>query len=245
MADQKQHSSSAMTHNSGETSPKPIPELSTYVTTDPQEVTDAHRLVADSVAQQRQLAARAIIFHPVWLGAMLAVIAVIYKIMYHERSDLALVGTTGAGCVMAGLMVVRVCTGGYIDHAERVGTRAWLEGTDEHQDAKAQQSEQKIIVTKFGETIIGALIVKKVRDGRNVRGVIRGWTVLQRYRGKGVGKGLLEEAVQLCQRNGWKNLEFDAEHANAKRILPAIFDGPFEKREMRARRALEKSQRRK
>jgi GNAT superfamily N-acetyltransferase len=211
-----------------------IPELSTYVATEADEILSAHRLVADSVAQQRQLAARAIIFHPLWLGVMVAVIGVVYQMLYHDSSDLALIATTGAGCVMAGLTVVRLFTGGYIEHAEQVGTKAWLE--DEGGDAQ----EQAILVTKFGEQIIGALIVTGVREGRKVHGVIRAWTVRQKYRGKGVGSGLLEEAIQLCQKRRWKGPEFDEEHANAKRVLPSVFNGPFERREKRARAALEK-----
>lgn len=213
----------------------PIPELSIYIATDPDEVLSAHRLIADSVAQQRQLAARAIIFHPVWLGAMLAVFAVVYKWLYHDSSDLPLIGTTGAGCVMAGLTLVRLWTGGYIEHAEHVGTRAWLEGAEESGGDK-----QEILVTKFGEKIIGALVVKGVQEGRKVHGVIRAWTVTQRYRGKGVGSGLLEEAMLVCQKRRWKGPEFDEEHANAKKVLPSLFNGPFERRERRARGALEK-----
>lgn len=216
-----------------------IPELSTYVATDADEILSAHRLVADSVAQQRQIAGRAIIFHPVWLGAMVAVIAVVYKMLYHDSSDLPLIATTSAGCVMAGLTVVRVFTGGFIDHAEHVGTRAWLE------DKEGEGQEQEVLVTKFGEQIIGALIVKGVREGRKVHGVIRAWTVRQKYRGKGVGSGLLEEAIQLCQKRRWKGPEFDEEHANAKRVLPSLFNGPFERRERRARGALEKLARKK
>lgn len=213
-----------------------IPELSTYIATEPEDIRAAHKLIADSVAQQRQLAARAVIFHPVWLATMVAVFGIVYKLLYHDPSDLPLIGTTGAGCVMAGLTVVRVFTGGYIEHAERVGTRAWLEGDEQ---------EQEILVTKFGESIIGTVVVRGVRDGRKVHGVIRGWTVHQKYRGKGVGMGLLEEAVSLCQKKRWRGPEFDEEHANAKRVLPGWFNGPFEKRERRARGALEKLLKRK
>ncbi|GLI80461.1 hypothetical protein PoHVEF18_008816 [Penicillium ochrochloron] len=215
--------------------PTAIPELSTYVATDADEILAAHRLIADSVAQQRQLAARAVIFHPVWLGAMAAVFAVVYKLLYHDSSNLPLIGTTGAGCVMAGLTLVRVFTGGYIEHAEHVGTRVWLEEED-----GSENDEQEIVVTKFGEKVIGALVVRGVREGRKVHGVIRAWTVQQKYRGKGVGTGLLEEAIQICQKRRWKGPEFDEEHANAKKVLPGLFNGPFERRERRARGALEK-----
>jgi GNAT superfamily N-acetyltransferase len=166
---------------------------------------------------------------------MAAVFAVVYKLLYHDSSDLPLIGTTGAGCVMAGLTLVRVFTGGYIEHAEHVGTRAWLEEED-----GSEKDEQEIVVTKFGEKVIGALVVRGVREGRKVHGVIRAWTVQQKYRGKGVGTGLLEEAIQICQKRRWKGPEFDEEHANAKKVLPGLFNGPFEKRERRARGALEK-----
>lgn len=212
-----------------------IPELTTYIATESEDIRSAHKLIADSVAQQRQLAARAVIFHPVWLAAMVAVFGVVYKLLYHDSSDLPLIGTTGAGCVMAGLTVVRVFTGGYIEHAERVGTRAWLEG-----DEEGSSDEQEILVTKFGESIIGTVVVRGIRDGRKVHGVIRGWTVHQKYRGKGVGMGLLEEAVLLCQKKRWRGPEFDKEHANAKKVLPGLFNGPFEERERRARGALQK-----
>ncbi|KAF3388363.1 hypothetical protein F1880_004574 [Penicillium rolfsii] len=211
-----------------------IPELSTYVATDADEIVAAHRLIADSVAQQRQLAARAVIFHPIWLGAMGAVFAVLYKLLYHDSSDLPLIGTTGAGCVMAGLTLVRVLTGGYIEHAEHVGMRAWLKEED-----GSEKDEQEMIVTKFGDKIIGALVLRGVREGRKVHGVIRAWTVQQKYRGKGVGMGLLEESIQICQKRRWKGPVFDDEHANAKRVLPGVFNGPFERRERRARGALE------
>lgn len=224
--------------------PKEIPELKTYPLTpnDKDTLIPALRLIADSVAQQRQTAARALIFHPLWLSIMVIVIAVVYKALYAGPADLPLIGTTSAGCVMAGLLVVRGLTGGYIEEAERVGRWEWLfpsRSTDS--STGTEGGEQVVLVTQFGERIIGAVVLRGVRaaDG-NVTGVIRAWTVERRYRGKGVGVGLLEEAVEMCKEKGWEGPVFDEEHANAKRVLPGLFNGGFERREKWARGVLER-----
>ncbi|GFF86846.1 hypothetical protein IFM53868_04947 [Aspergillus udagawae] len=219
-----------------------IPELKSYPATTKEDLIPALRLIADSVAQQRQTAARALIFHPLWLSAMAALIAIVYKVLYTDSSDLPLIGTTSAGCVMAGLLVVRGITAGYIEEAERVARWEWLfprSSTGTEGEVKGQ--EQEVLVTKFGERIIAAIVLRGVPadEKGKVTGVIRAWTVERRYRGKGVGVGLLEEAVGLCREKGWEGPEFDDEHANAKRVLPGLFNGRFERREKWARKVLE------
>ncbi|GIK07799.1 hypothetical protein Aspvir_003468 [Aspergillus viridinutans] len=218
--------------------PQEIPELKTYPATTKDDLIPALRLIADSVAQQRQTAARALIFHPLWLSAMVALIAVAYKVLYTDSSDLPLIGTTGAGCVMAGLLAVRGLTGGYIEEAERVGRWEWLNARS---STGPEEQEQEVLVTKFGERIIGAVVLRGVPAAAEdkVTGVIRAWTVERRYRRKGVGVGLLEEAVGVCQEKGWEGPVFDEEHANAKRVLPGLFNGGFERREKWARKVLE------
>ncbi|KAF4174882.1 hypothetical protein CNMCM8060_007995 [Aspergillus lentulus] len=228
------------TKNQNEDAPQEIPELKTYPATIKEDLIPALHLIADSVAQQRQTAARALIFHPLWLSAMAAVIAIVYKALYTDSSDLPLIGTTSAGCVMAGLLVVRGLTGGYIEEAERVGKWEWLFPSPSDPKEQGQGEEQEVLVTKFGERIIGAVVLRGVpAEQRKVNGVIRAWTVERRYRGKGVGVGLLEEAVEMCRQKGWEGPVFDEEHANAKRVLPGLFNGGFERREKWARKVLE------
>ncbi|RHZ44079.1 uncharacterized protein CDV56_100350 [Aspergillus thermomutatus] len=220
-----------------------IPDLKTSPATTNADLTAAHRLIADSVAQQRQTAARALIFHPLWLSAMAALIAAVYKALYTTPADLPLIGTTSAGCVMAGLLVVRALTGGYIEEAERVGRREWLFPTPTPSSGTegASEGEQVVLVTKFGERVIGAVVLRGIAAAaeEKVTGVIRAWTVERRYRGKGVGVELLEEAVGMCREKGWGGPVFDEEHANAKRVLPGWFDGGLERRERWAREVLE------
>ncbi|KAF4282800.1 hypothetical protein CNMCM8689_007811 [Aspergillus fumigatus] len=81
--------------------PQDIPDLQTYRATTKEDLIPGLRLIADSIAQQRQTAAHALIFHPFWLSAMAALIAIVYKALYTDSSDLPLIGTTSAGCVMA------------------------------------------------------------------------------------------------------------------------------------------------
>jgi Acetyltransferase (GNAT) family len=112
------------------------------------------------------------------------------------------------------------------------------------------------MLTKFGEEAIGALVLRGVKsdDGSNVvsprkkkqnnagmKGVIRGWTVKNRYRRKGIGLGLLEEAVKICADRGWSGPTFADDHANSGRILPSIFNGGFDRRDKMARDMLERA----
>ena len=69
------------------------------------------------------------------------------------------------------------------------------------------------MVTKWGEEIIGALVVRVSKRER--KGYVRAWTVLRRYRGKGVGRGLLEQGVaRVMGRTGVRGVEFEEEHAS-------------------------------
>ncbi len=160
---------------------------------------------------------------------------------------------------MAGLLGIRWMVGGYLWRAEDVGTWRWLD------EGKQKAEGDEVLVTWFGEEMIGAVVIRGVRDadvisagkggkksqrsnsggkdgGSNgkVKGVIRAWTVRQRYRRKGLGGDLLEEAVKLCREKGWSGPVFAEDHANSGRVLPALFNGGMEKREVRARTALEK-----
>jgi hypothetical protein len=87
---------------------------------------------------------------------------------------------------MAVLLGVRYATGGYIELAEDVGTWKWFD------KGNAPGKEDDLILSKFGEEPIGALVLRGVKsdDGSNagssrkkrqntagMKGIIRGWTV--------------------------------------------------------------------
>ncbi|KAF2188194.1 hypothetical protein K469DRAFT_724759 [Zopfia rhizophila CBS 207.26] len=211
-----------------------LPELRTYPAESEDDRVEGLRLVADSVAQQRQVASKMLIFHPANLAAYILVLGVLTQYMYHSFDDLIVLGTTIGGITMACLAAVRMATGGYISLAEEINWD-WL-------------GEDRLIVVKWGEEIIGALVLgwadegARKKGGRRRRGraVVRAWTVKLKYRGKGVGEGLLEEAVRVAGERGNDGILFDPNHANSKRILPRFYNGFFDKRNERAEKALEK-----
>jgi hypothetical protein len=225
--------------------------LTTTLATTTEDKIEALRLVADSVAQQRQFASKALIFHPLTIAVAVGLLAVVGQWLYDgTTSSYGTIATTYAGIIMAVLLGVRWASGGYIDLAEDVGTWKWFD------KGSAPGKEDDIIFSKFGEEAIGALVLRGVKsdDGSSVgsprkkrqtntglKGVIRGWTVKNRYRRKGVGLGLLEEAVTICADRGWSGPAFADDHANSRRILPGIFNGGFDRREKMARSMLERA----
>ena len=124
------------------------------------------------------------IYHPISVGVAIAILGIMGQYFYTGPSSLALIGTTFLGVLMALLISVRLLAGPYLELAERIGWK-WL-------------GESEILVTRFGEDIIGTLVFEVKREGRKrKKGVLRAWTVRMRERGRGVGKGLLEEVVKV------------------------------------------------
>lgn len=191
---------------------------------------EALRLIADSVAQQRQDASRAIITNPI----SIAVVLVVFAVFCQYFDDLVTAVTTTAGCLMAGMAGVGYLTYGYLDLAEKTGTWSFL-GTDKEEDI--------LLVTKYGDEIVGALVLRLVpvseeEKPTKMKAVIRAWTIKQRYRNKGLGSALLEDAVALCRKSGWEGPEFAPNHANSTRILPKIFQKNLDRVEMKAQSLL-------
>ncbi|KAK8249632.1 hypothetical protein IWZ00DRAFT_544609 [Phyllosticta capitalensis] len=212
-----------------------VPELVTTVATSQDDKIAALKLVADSVAQQRQAASWALLSHPTMLAVYVGLMAVVSHFVWRTAGDWPRLLTTAAGVTMTLLVAVRLVTGRYISLAEEINW-SFLDDAD------------SIIVTRFGERIIGVLVLgwagpnmqgNRAQRRRKGKGVIKAWTVLLKYRGKGVGLGLLEEAVRETVQRGGEGVEFADEHANSHRVLPAYFNGPFERVEKRARKALQ------
>ncbi|KAI9794393.1 MAG: hypothetical protein M1816_005462 [Peltula sp. TS41687] len=234
-----------------------IPPLTTYLAQTTEDKISALRLIADSIAQQRQVAARALIFHPATLSAHILLLAAISHLLYSTPNDLPLVLTTAAGVTMAALVSVRWAVQEYLVLAERINF-AWLrractisdesEGEGKGEVPAVQDEDDEIFVTKFGDEIIGTLVARllagdasrKKRAAGPGKGVLRAWTVRLKYRRKGVGGALLVDGVRLVrQRLGQEaGVVWAKDHANSGRILPAMFNRLFERREERARRML-------
>jgi GNAT superfamily N-acetyltransferase len=185
-----------------------IPALATYTAEVEDDRIDGLRLVADSVAQQRQVSSKMLIFHPITLATFVLVSAIATQLMLRAYNDWFMVATTLGGITMTFLIFIRWMTGEYIGIAEDIDM-AWL-------------GDDRLIVVKWGEEIIGALVLgwadndAAKKRGRRKRGkaVIRAWTVRLKYRGKGVGEGLLEEAVKIAGEKGADGIVFDGDHAS-------------------------------
>lgn len=221
-----------------------IPPLTTAALTSTADQVAALKLVADSIAQQRQLAAKAIISHPATIAAYILIIAIVARCMYRSSEDIPLIVTTCAGITMTLLVGVRSCVSGYIDLAEELSA-SFVENDGGEPDI--------IIGSRYGESLIGALVLRVERNGNGCgkkkskggkpggKGIVRAWTTKRKYRGAGVGTELLEEAVRLTRERLGNAAEmgFAAEHANSQMILPEMFNWGFRKREAKAARALE------
>jgi ribosomal protein S18 acetylase RimI-like enzyme len=225
-----------------------VPELRSYVTEDQDEKIDALKLVADSVAQMRQLANSALIFHRLNMAIAVAVISLLARYLLEWKRDIVVTATTCSGLVMVCFALCRYATQGYLLAAESISWD-WLGNAD-------------VLVTKFGDEVIGTVIIDWVsgesrqRRKKAWRGEIKGWAVRLKYRGKGVGSALLEEAVKESRKKGAETIEFAEDHASklgnylsfreadircldSKRVLPKFYNGQMDKRETRARELLQ------
>lgn len=194
-----------------------LPELSTYTAETEDDRVEGLRLVADSVAQQRQVSSKMLIFHPITLSAFALIAAIAIQWTLKTYNDWLIVGTTMGGIVMTFLIFIRWMTGPYIGFAEDINMD-WL-------------GDDRVIVVKWGEDIIGALVLgwadndaaKKRGRRRRGKAVVRAWTVRLKYRHKGVGESLLEEAVKIAGEKGADGILFDANHASEfTLIIPSI-----------------------
>ncbi|KAJ5378048.1 uncharacterized protein N7496_005457 [Penicillium cataractarum] len=117
------------------TMPDEDSRITSIATTASEHIT-ALRLVADSVAQQRQLAARAILFDPICLALLPLVPAGMYYSPYKDRIDILTILLLSTGALMAFGSIVKWSLGGYLDAAERVGTWRWLYGLEDDNATK-------------------------------------------------------------------------------------------------------------
>jgi len=203
-----------------------VPELRTFKTDNEDDQIAALKLTADSVAQMRQAANRSLIWHPFNLAVGVAILALVARYIHERKHDKYLTGTTCAGIIMAFLTAFRYLTKDYLFRAETINFD-WLGDAD-------------VLVTKFGDEVIGTVVVdwlsgeSRTKRKKAWRGEIRAWTVRMKYRRKGVGSAVLEEAVREARRKGAESLEFAYDHANALRVLPGLYNKAFDQRERRA-----------
>ncbi|KAL8744546.1 MAG: hypothetical protein Q9190_003225 [Brigantiaea leucoxantha] len=272
------------TPSSPQSTSDPLPTLATFAATSPTDRTAALRLIADSIAQQRQQAAYSLLTHPYTLSPYLLLLAILFRLL-----DFAVFTTTTVGITMIALLAVRTATQPYIKRAESDVNQAWLESastpplapfassTHHHHHEKSNSArhsrtsstssnyssgsgnvapavtqedlatgrkrggsrgdETVVLVTRWGEDIIGALVIRCPR--REKKAYLRAWTVVNRYRGKGVGRGLLEEGVKFVWGRGVRGLEVEGGNIYSQKVLPEIFNKGMEEQDAKVREILE------
>ncbi|KAL2146905.1 hypothetical protein VTI28DRAFT_1632 [Corynascus sepedonium] len=146
-----------------------IPPLSLEVLTTEEDKGAALKLVADSIAQQRQRAASHLALHPLPLAALLAVLATIYryyswavakKSAHQQHDDLGNALMLGAsGAVLTYLVIIRALTSGYLRAAGGI-SRDYLSA-----GRPAGAEEDIILGTRHGSDIVGALVLRLERPG--------------------------------------------------------------------------------
>ncbi|KAG8422574.1 hypothetical protein J3459_010248 [Metarhizium acridum] len=228
-----------------------IPPLSLDALKSQNDKLDGLRLVADSVSEMRHRASKAVVSHPLCLAAVAAAHMAIYQFVYAPNRDLSRALMLVSGISIIYVAAIRFLTSGYDALAERMGSEDWLR-------ADFGGEDDIILGAKIGEDLVGAVVLRlepkrapatnlkrKSRSRssslRGGKGVIRAWTTKPEYRGQGVGKKLLHEAVRLARDRCGKDAQvgFALEHANSTMLLPAMFNKAFRKDEVRAAVALE------
>jgi len=224
-------------HRQGIPNDDEIPPLSLDILTERNDKVDALKLIADSIAQQRQQAAFNLVVHPLLLSVLFAALAFVYKFAYASgRHDPGTVMMLASGVVMSYLVAIRYAVAGYIRAAEALNWDWLLVKDDSTTNGGIPGAEDIIIGTRYGTEIIGALVLriepnlssvsssgtstsgKRHKNGghsrssssnyfRGGKGVIRAWTTRLRYRGKGVGGDMLREAVRLTREKCGRDAE--------------------------------------
>ncbi|RYC61783.1 hypothetical protein CHU98_g4444 [Xylaria longipes] len=139
------------------TVPDELPPLSTSLLEAETDKEDALRLIADSIAQQRQTSSSHLIFHPFLLPPLAAALAGAYQYAWVYRQDVGTLLLMMCGVVMTYLLGIRYFTGGYIQAAEELRW-SWLSPTS---SPDPPPSEQDLILgVHFGKQLIGALVLR-------------------------------------------------------------------------------------
>ena len=220
------------------------PPLSFGVVTDDQDKQTALKLVTDSIAQQRQIAAASIIFNPACIVGMVCVCGWLYRENQRNTGTMLIMV---CGAVITFLAAVRLLTARYIRLAEDMRWQEWINGTGGEEDT--------VLAARYGDEIIAAAVLrlvpdataaptKKTRSSQPLKGgagIIRAWTTKLRYRGKGIGGDLLRLSIltarSMCGSDETA-VTFAPDHANSAVVLHDMFNRPFLRREEKASRAL-------
>lgn len=161
-----------------------LAETTTFIARTDNDLIAALRLISDTVAQQHQLAARAILLNPCYWAAVLLPLPYFYVEWRHNSPDWSMLIVLWTCIIMGSLVVVRCLVHGYLNAAEQVGRWSWLYGDQWIRNRFGRSARQHtsglrrkrlpsgrvdsdpdfktdyVFVTKLEEKIIAALVVR-------------------------------------------------------------------------------------
>ncbi|RPA90247.1 hypothetical protein L873DRAFT_1718600 [Choiromyces venosus 120613-1] len=212
-----------MTTTTPSTDP-PLPDLTfTPIPPTSEQFLPAYTLLTDSIAQYRSTLTLSLLYSRPLLTVPPTVLAAAY--LLHSQ-DLSMAVILFVGYVIAVLSACGYLSYGYIERAEWMASRSGLGAT--------LGGGREVVGAFWGEEVIGVVVFERGQDGE---AVIYGWAVRLRYRGKGVGRGLLEKVAEMCGGR----VRFAEDHVHSYRLprVPAMFNKVFDKREAKAKSMLE------
>ncbi|EJP65431.1 Acyl-CoA N-acyltransferase [Beauveria bassiana ARSEF 2860] len=225
-----------------------IPLLTYTIAQTAEEKRNALRLVADTIAQQRQVASTTVIFHPATLGPFVAVLAG----LVYRRSGSDWVGAVilASGVIVAYLAAIQYYTYDYLSRAERFNWKSFI--TPPSSASEPAQQQDTVMYARYGDHVIATLVLRLVeakiqtpskmasqQRGTGSSAQVRAWATRLRYRDTGVGGDMLREAVAFARSSlgPAAAIAFSDSHAHAVDAT-RHFTAPFARREKRARQAL-------
>ncbi|OAQ79390.1 acetyltransferase, GNAT family [Purpureocillium lilacinum] len=149
-----QTSSSPSSQIQSQSEAEPPPPLTYEVLTSDDAKRDALQLVADSIAQQRQVASLAVIFHPACFVAVVVACTLAWR--HNAARDVGTAMTACSGLVIAFLAAVRLLTSRYVNIAEAFRWRDFIA------PPAPGRAEDLVLGARFGEELIGALVLRLV-----------------------------------------------------------------------------------
>ncbi len=220
-----------------------IPELTYTVAETSEEKRDALRLVADTIAQQRQVASSTIIFYPAVLGPFVALLA---GLVYRSGSDWVGAVILVSGVIVAYLASIQYYTYSYLQRAEKFNWRSFITPS-----ADKPNEQDTVMYARYGDNIIATLVLRLDKAtkasskttsqprGNGSTAQIRAWATRLRYRGTGIGGDMLRDAVALARSSLGPavSIQFSNPHAHTVDTTK-YFTAPFARHEKRARQAL-------
>ena len=196
-----------------EPEPEPILTTTTVTPTDTTSRTIALALIASSITEQRAANIKAVARHQVTIAFLVLLTATLYKYAtpFTTLSTLLILS-------LAGLGTIHYITHPYVSLASSI-TSSWLTPPPTS-PGKSKSEDPLILVSKYGDAIVGALVLRVVKRER--KAYVRAWAVDKEYRGRGIGSSLLEQGVRVAWGRGARAVGF--EEGIIRKLNPFIYE---------------------